>query len=300
MPRLAFRRALALVALLITAAASAWSTSARAQINVERDRRKFQAPGLSGKVQLSFGLKQGNVNLLNAGLNGNIAYERSRHLAFAFVDSQFSAQSIAREGGTISDVGDRDSRFKNRHVGHLRYNVRIVRWLIFEAFTQVETDEFLLVNSRFLVGTGPRFVLWKNEDFAAFFGSAYMPEREALAGDSFISQPGGQGTTNWWHRWSNYLSIELTIPDRVTLRDVVYVQPRFDQFSDVRLLNQAELEVKLGTRLGLKLIASITHDSRPPTYCGGQPEGGGDCPAANIVRLQGTDVGLQNAFTFEF
>jgi hypothetical protein len=217
---------------------------------------------------------------------------------FGLSDSRFAAQSKTRDGGSLDALSTEQARFANRHMVHARYNLRMFDWVASELFSQFEADEFLVVRTRVLVGAGPRFVLFERTDFGAYLGTTYMAEREDLDPDAFVSQPGGAPRLNWWHRWSNYLSLRFLVTDRLTLSTTTYVQPRFDAFGDFRVLNDNGLEVSLVPRLSLKWTFSIRHDSRPPTACA-EPEGTA-CPEESTYALQSTDLFAENALSLKF
>lgn len=265
-------------------------------VNIEKERP--DKPGVAGAVDLKFGYRQGNVNLVDVGLRTRVSFLRGRHLVFGLTDSRFAAQSKTRDGGDIRSLSGERARFANRHMVHGRYNLRMFDWMASESFSQLEADEFLVVRTRVLVGAGPRFILFERADFGAYLGTTYMAEREDLDPRAFVSQPGGEGRTNWWHRWSNYLSLRFLATDRLTLSSTTYFQPRFDAFGDFRVLNDNGLEVELVSRLSLKWTFSIRHDSRPPTACA-EPEGT-SCPAEATYTLAPTDLFAENALSLKF
>ncbi len=289
------RERAACVALALLGAA--WCSRARASgVNVERERP--DKPGVTGNLDFKFGYRQGNVNLIDTGLKTRLTYLEGRHLILFFSDSRFAAQTKLRAGDTIQDLGTGRARFVNRHMAHARYNVRMIRWMASELFTQIETDEFLTVRTRFLIGAGPRFVLHERRDFGAYLGTAYMTEYEALDSAQFVSQPDATGPVNWWHRWSSYVSLRFLATDRLTLASATYVQPRFDDPTDVRFLNESSLEVALAPRLSIKWGTSIRFDSRPPTAC--RVDAGSSCAAEETYRLSRTDLLVENALSLKF
>jgi len=68
--------------------------------------------------------------------------------------------------------------------------------------------------------------------------------------------------------------------DRLLGQTTLYVQPRFDAPSDVRVLEEVELLGRVGERLALGVTFGVLYDSAPPT--GVQPT---DLRLASTVRL---------------
>ena len=66
------------------------------------------------------------------------------------------------------------------------------------------------------------------------------------------------------NRWSNYLTYFLNIKDGVYFSFVIYYQPRFDQFYDLRILNENNLSVAINNNLSLTVEFSLYYNSRPP------------------------------------
>lgn len=288
--------------LLLGATLALGSAVARAGegVNAERARQWPVPEGLSGSLELKLALRQGNVDLVDIGAKGVLSYRRRRHHVFVLAETRFAAQATTRSDVDIADLGGTETRFINRHRGHIRYAYRVLDWLLTEGFTQIETDEFILLRTRFLLGIGPRFALFENDDFAAHLGTSYMAEHEALDPRFFVWQPTSRARVNWWHRWNNYLSLRLRVQDGVWMRTATYVQPRFAAPSDLRLLHEANVEVAMGDRLSLKLTMAIRHDTKPPTFCRVALQPDTACSAPQLARLEPTDLFLENSLRVRF
>ncbi len=267
-------------------------------LNIERERLDPDEDGIAGGFDLSFGLSQGNVNLLDIGASGNVAFRRDRHLVFVIGDSRFAARTKRIDGGTFAGLANADSRFFNRHQGHLRYNYRILDWLRAEAFTQAETNEFLVVKARGLLGTGPRFTPYANEEFGFHLGTAYMAEYEQFD-KSRLVDPGPDRSISIVHRMSAYLTLAFS-RERISMQTTTYVQPRFDLWRDLRVLNENEIEVKVTEVLGLKLMTSLRYDSLPPTVCGSPLSAGIPCVDEEVRKLRPVDITVKNAIAVSF
>lgn len=287
------------LAMIVIAIASP-ARPAVASVNVEKRRALFDKPGFTGALSVELGFQQGNVNVIDVSGSSRFGFGAASHYVFLFNDSAFAARALPRNRQSVSDLTDRSTRFKNRHMGHLRYGYRVLKWMALEALAQLEMDEFLLLRTRFVLGATPRFTIHENPVFGIYAGPAYLAEYEELDQRTFVDQPGTTRPDNWWHRFGGMLTLRLTLPKRVEMYSTTYVQPRFDAPWDMRIYNQAELALELTERLRWKLVATVRYDSRPPRYCISQIPTGGACDPAEVLRLLPIDVGLDSALAFEF
>ncbi|MCA9695789.1 MAG: DUF481 domain-containing protein [Myxococcales bacterium] len=296
-------RHLALAGALATLAALGPRPAAADIVNIEARRPTLPSErkdGWSGSFALKFAFRTGNLFLIDIGPNGTVNWLRGRHSVLSLFSYNFAAKADPKSGQSINDLGRQDSAFRHNGLGHLRYAFEVLRWLDVEAYTQLATDQFLLLRTRYLVGFGPRFALFEDDLFGAYLGTSYYAEHERLDPDQFLLQPGGQGPTNWWHRWSNYLTLRLRATESLLLTSITYVQPRFDRLRDVYLLNDSVLEFKVSPYISFTLSTSIRFDSAPPTYCTGEADPAGSCPSASVYTLPTTDVRVENALLVSF
>jgi hypothetical protein len=147
--------------------------------------------------------------------------------------------------------------FVNAVVGHLRYNYFINNWLRWECFTQVQTNQPLGINFRWLNGTGPRMKATLGQNAHLYLGTAYMYEQE-----TDIGQPPAR---LYEHRSSSYFSGSITVPalkgDLVT---TLYFQPLFVDISNYRLMNETKMDFSIFQKFRLYTRFNYYFDSRPP------------------------------------
>lgn len=272
-----------------------------ADVNVEGARARLERrDGLAGQIDLKLALRQGNVNVIDFAAASHLAFHRGRHFGILLSESRFGAQTTWRKGQTTADLAETDARIRNRHMGHLRYNYGIWKWIVAEGFVQLEADEFLLVSTRFLVGTGPRFVAHQGPIVDVAVGTSYMAEYEALDGDRLVRQRPPATARNWWHRWNTYVAVSIRPGERLRLIVVTYVQPRFDQPQDLRVSADGELALSLSKHWSFKLVAGLDYDSRPPIACASEIEPGSVCDAGDAFPLRSVDLAVQNAIALQF
>lgn len=218
----------------------------QAQVNTEVMRVGKPEPGFSGLVGANFNVQDGTVDFLEVSGNGQLNYNQGLH--------SLLLSSTAGYGKTEGDA------FARKAFGHMRWTAMWLPRLGSEVFTQVEYDRFLRQRLRWLVGAGPRVQVIRDETFEAFWGIAYMIEREVL--NIPASDPHPEHGT--YHRATTYVSLKWVPTKAMSLVQTIYVQPRIDRFSDVRMLEQADLRVAVWSLLSLKTSITVRYDGRPP------------------------------------
>jgi len=267
-------------------------------LNIEKLRLGPREDGVSASVDLSFAYGQGNINLIDLGTDGSFAYRKQRHLVFLLGASNFSTRTKNEDGQGVAQLVDKDSIFIDKHYAHLRYNYRLEPWVTMEVFTQVQADEFLLVQVRTKHGVGPRFTPYENDQFGVRVGVQYMFDHEQLDEGRLLVAPRGSALS-FAHRNSSYFTMSLEV-DRFAAQTTTYVQPRLDDPRDVQLLHETEFSIDITKYFALKLGMNLRWDSRPPVYCADRLGAAGACPSAKVVRVQNYDLAFRNSFSFSF
>lgn len=253
-------RSVGLVALV---ALSAVPSLASAQVNTEK-LRSWDKEGFGGAIDFSLYLRKGNVDLLNIGSAVRIQYVT---LHPAETTTSTSTPPPPREVKDLVllighlNLGRRVlERYINNGFAHARWTRMWIPRLGTEAFAQLQYNEFLRLTQRWLLGAGVRAEVFDSTWGEVTLGSAPMLEIEDVNDDLGVDTPHTEVM-----RWSNYVSLKLYLADpAVTLVNTVYVQPRFSDFSDYRLLSEGEISVSVTDALAFVTSVSILYDSRPP------------------------------------
>ncbi|MCH9650095.1 MAG: DUF481 domain-containing protein [Deltaproteobacteria bacterium] len=273
--------------------ASLLASTAGGQVNTEKLRVGADQPGFGGHFDLTFALRNGNSDVLTLGSGFQVQYvvlpEDPAHQDSTLqeevevpsespsIDSHQSdpagnlekkdAHRLVYEKQVLFLVSSysfseqNDERAVNSGFSHLRWGRNRGPRLGIEAFAQHQFNEFTNLDTRVLLGLGGRFALFRKPQKEAFLGSGYMFEFERLD----VPVEGPDDLESRHHRWTNYISIKINTPDdRLLFVNTLYVQPRFDQPDDLRLLDEAELQIKITDRVSFGLSASLAHDSDPP------------------------------------
>lgn len=140
---------------------------------------------------------------------------------------------------------------------HFRYNRKLNKKLRIEAFTQYQYNKILGIESRNLIGIGPRYKINKSEKTVFYIGSLLMQEFEK-ASDNL--------NTLSYQRLSNYLSLSVKNSAKtVEFTSVVYYQPNINLWEDYRLSSQASLAFNITSKLQFVNSINYGYDSFAPT-----------------------------------
>lgn len=253
-----------------------------AGVNVEARRAGVEKPGAFGDLQINGSLQYGNTNLINLGASGLAGFRHNRYTILGFGNVSFTSEDLF-------DKKEKRS-IQNSEMFHLRNDILINRWFHWEIFTQAEADQNTAVKFRYLLGTGPRAFLYKDDSFTFLMGTSYMPEYENLGSNVVSPYPSGQiNKKTWVHRWNNYASFRVAIKDQFTIQSSVYVQPRFDRFKDVKVFNDTVLTIAINEMLDFNVSFGVSYDQEPPKVCDSE------CKRLNKIDL-GTQIGVRTKF----
>ena len=234
------------------------------QVNTEQMRSKSAEEGFSGYFDLNLRLKTGNIEIFDTGGGLRLEHQSGSYLTFLVTNIQYAAK--------------KSDPFINRGFTHIRSNRTVSPRLKWEVYSQHEFNEFFRLFSRALLGTGGRFAIHESTRSAFYYGSSYMLEREHID----VIPGSKEKSKTWSHRWSNYIVMNWQASGEAALVNSLYIQPRFNGFDDVRILNEFELRTALTTRLSTTLQISIRYDSEPP------------------VRVKNTDAEIRNSLRLVF
>lgn len=221
----------------------------QAIVNVESlriDPDKKQQ-GFDALFSLDINGNNGNTQNARSSLGAQLKWYNPRSTDLVIVDYAY---------GESADLKDTDkSFFHYRHVWAVN---PVLSW---EAFGQLQTNEFTRLKLRSLVGGGARLNILSDSDVhTAYLGLGLLRSREKL--DALLGTIDEQ--QQYATRANIYQVYQYRISPQSRLINMVYYQPDVSEFSDYRLLEQLALKVDINDRLSLKVSVDLAHDSRPP------------------------------------
>lgn len=242
--------------LAVLLALLAGGREARAQVNTEKLQALKAKPGVHGYLEGAVVWQTGNTDLLQAGIGARIEYVRGVHRPFVQ-----ATYALGQKSG---------ERFVHNGFLHARWPAMWHRRVGSEVFAQLEFNEFKLQRLRALAGAGVRVAAILASRVHLYLGSGYMFEYEDLDLPDLALPPmaGLAGRRHpartYSHRWTSYVSLRVAVSGWLTLSNVTYAQPRFDHFSDLRVLEDFAATFTVYKRLKLELNFVLSYDSDPP------------------------------------
>lgn len=216
----------------------------RAQIvNIESSRMQSDTVGWMGNVGADVSFNKAVDKIFQGNLETHVQYKTRRDLGLWLIL------------GDIGFLKINNTRVASDGLLHIRYNKKVNNWLRWEFFTQFQNNVITQIDSRFLLGTGPRFKLSQLENFKLYVGCLLMYERELERTVPKI--------THNDIRNSSYLSFSWLPKSYLELTSTTYFQPLIRKFSDYRIMNQIAFKVKATPHFSLSLKWNYLHDRFP-------------------------------------
>ncbi len=202
---------------------------------------------VGGQIALKLDWREGNNPIVDLGGSGNLLVRRGPIVGLALARGAYGKS----RGLTLT----------KKSFEHVRFRAELdCRWR-WELFGQHEYDQFRRLSLRALVGTGPAFQILDDKEVGVLAGAAYLYETERLDTRAGTLDAGRRSTA---HRASVYVTGHENLSASVTIVETVYVQPRLDAASDLRILGELSVITKLSSRIALKDSFNLAYDATPP------------------------------------
>ena len=165
-------------------------------------------------------------------------------------------------------------QLSNSGLIHFRYNRKLNKKIRLEALTQYQYNKILGIESRNLIGIGPRYKINKSEKTVFYIGSLVMQEFEKTPDDT---------KTMSYQRLSNYLSLSIkNKANTLEFASVVYYQPNINFWEDYRISSQTSLAFNITSKLQFVNSLNYGFDSYAPT----------NVSKKNIILTNGLKINL--------
>lgn len=218
------------------------SKTTRAQIvNIESARMHTDSLGMMGDISTDISLTKNSQQIFSADLSAHLQYKTKKDL-YLFIGSY----------GFLK--GDGDALIDNTFF-HFRYNRKFNKWLRWEAFTQLQKNVINKIDSRFLIGTGPRNKIIERKGIKMYIASLSMYE--------YQKDETTPAVTHNDIRNSSYIALILKPVTNLEIVTTTFYQPLYKDIADYRILNQVKIKIHAGKHFGVSLNWSYLFDSRP-------------------------------------
>lgn len=229
---------------------------AHAIVNIENMRidSEDKTEGFDGKLALDVSGKNGNTQKIKAGLGGRAQWYAENSTRFAVLNYEYG------ESAEIKDTDKTFLHFRNIWYQDNELNNVPSREFAWEAFVQLENNDFTRLSLRILLGGGVRWRILHDTEQTAYLGVGAFRSKEKLESTPLVTDAG----VTYNNRANLYLVYKYKIVEHARLVNTLYYQPDIDETSDYRLFDQIGLLVDITDNLSLKLSVDVNHDSRPP------------------------------------
>ncbi len=199
--------------------------------------------GLHGKLGISLETKRGNTEKDN--------YKTSLRATYDSNASYVTWMELSGEYRQTNGVED-----TNKLYSHVRYIHKITKQTLrAEAFVQIQTDKYKLLQERTLGGAGGRFKIFEVlENAKGYGGIGGLYENISYLDNSTENNV----------RLNSYLAYTIRFNEKSSFSYIFYYQPLFEDFNDYALSHDIELQLHIYKQFYLKVSASYDLDSKPP------------------------------------
>ncbi len=209
-------------------------------INIESKRFLKDTNGFVGTTSANFSINQNISQVMNFGVNQHIQYKYNRSRLLSISDLVFIK------------AGKTD--FVNAGYQHIRYNYKINALITWEVFLQAQYNRILLLDRRYLAGTGPRFRVLKKENVKIYTACLYMYEYQSQNNDS-IEQ--------YNNRLSAYVTLSIGFK-KMEFTSTTFYQPNLADLNNYRVANDSSFELGINKSLNFRAGFNLLYDTRQP------------------------------------
>ena len=235
-------------ALLICVSSLFFCISSASHAIVNMDGLLFgaeQKQGFSGDVELLFSGTSGNSETTTTAMDTQLNWIKPQYINLLLMSYKY---------GKANGVSNVDNAF-----AHYRHIHNINQTLDWEAFAQLEQNQFTRLSYRGLLGGGLRFSVWQTAAHKGFLGIGAFYSKEQIDYRAGYTDEGTYDQT----RANFYFLSRYKATPTIRWSNAIYYQPRINQVSDFRALLQSKLDFKINDSLNFRVSLDIAHDSEP-------------------------------------
>ena len=217
------------------------------QVNTESMRSEDNSDGFKSQFNLDLGYEKANSEVLDLAAEYRLDYIRK--------DNFHSFMVINLENGYEKEDNSPKNIITSKGFIHFRTTKNVVTNYQMEVFTQYEFNEFLLLNDRYLLGSGMRTVFHKSELTNTYLGIGLMVEKETYNLDI-------ENEKNLL-RSTNYIKNNITLSSNIDLSNTCYFQIASDDLNDYRILYDGGLDFHVNDYFAFTIELNYRYDNDP-------------------------------------
>jgi len=211
------------------------------QVNTESMRENNQSPGMRHNMALDFSYFSGYTEII-------------QFMGFYRMDYLSNSNWYGFLAGRYNRVFEKNKEdFSNKGFVHLRTAKPIMTHTDIEGFIQKETNHFIDLENRELLGAGLRI----NQFEELYWGTGIMHEME-----KYNNNPQEQKKL----KSTNYVNYKTNILKIVELQNVMYYQFKLENPEDYRILWDGNLTIKAPKRISFHINTHYQFDNNNNSY----------------------------------
>ena len=217
------------------------------QVNTEAMRSEDDRFGFSNQFSLDVGYEKASSEVLDLASEYRLDYINQNNL--------HSFMIISLENGYEKEEHTPKNIITNKGFVHLRTTKKLTPKYQVEIFTQYEFNEFLLLNDRYLLGSGLRIGFNNYKLANTYLGIGFMAENESYDLDI-------ENEMNLL-RSTNYIKNNITLNSKIELSNTAYFQIASDDFNDYRILYDGGLDFHVTDFFAFTFELNYRYDNDP-------------------------------------
>jgi len=222
-------------------------TILQGQINTEAMRSEDNSDSFTNQFNMEMGYEKANTEVLELAAEYRLDYVKQENFHSFIV--------INLENGYEKENDLPKNIITNKGFAHLRITKDLFTNYQMEVFTQYEFNKFLLLNDRYLLGTGLRIGLQESELSSTYIGIGLMVEKEIY--DLELDHEKNL------LRSTNYIKNNILLSSNIDLSNTAYFQIASDDFNDYRILYDGGLYFHVNESFAFTIELNYRYDNEP-------------------------------------
>ena len=219
------------------------------QVNTETMRSENNSDRFTNQFNMEMGYEKANTEVLELAAEYRLDYVKQENFHSFII--------INLENGYEKENDLPKNIITNKGFAHLRITKDLFTNYKMEVFTQYEFNEFLLLNDRYLLGTGLRIGLQKSELSSTYIGIGLMVEKEIYnynidAEDDKILI-----------RSTNYIKNNIILNSNIDWSNTAYFQIASADLNDYRILYDGGLDFHVNESFAFTIELNYRYDNDP-------------------------------------
>jgi len=222
------------------------------QVNTEAMRSEDNGDGFTNQFHMEMGYEKANTEVLQLAGEYRLDYVKQKNF--------HSFMVINLENGYEKENDLPKNIITNKGFAHLRITKNLFKNYQMEVFTQYEFNEFLLLNDRYLLGTGLRIGLQKSELSSTYIGIGLMVEKETYDLNSDDDKN--------LLRSTNYIKNNIVLSSNIDVSNTAYFQIASADLNDYRILYDGGLDFHVNESFAFTIEMNYRYDNDPQRNLG--------------------------------